>query len=79
MINFLKYLSYTIFSRRKKSDLAVRVFTFNQRVQGLNFFSNFFSFQEQNGWKKKPFGQVEYLKEKGIFLSGEDKMVAPKW
>jgi hypothetical protein len=48
MINFLKYLSYTIFSRRKKSDIVGSVFTFNQRVQGLNFL-----FLPRTKWMKK--------------------------
>ncbi len=71
-INFLKYVSYTIFWRKKKSDIVGKVFIFNQRVQGFNFFSIFFL--PRTKWmEEKNLGQVEYLNKKGIFLGEETK------
>ncbi len=61
-IYFLKYLSYILFSRRKKNDIASKVFTFNQRVQGLKKNSNFFLSKNKMDEKKKPLGKLNTSK-----------------
>jgi hypothetical protein len=58
----LKYLSYILFSRRKKNDIASKVFTFNQRVQGLKKNSNFFLSKNKMDEKKKPLGKLNTSK-----------------
>jgi hypothetical protein len=58
----LKYLSYILFSRRKKNDIASKVFIFNQRVQGLKKNSNFFLSKNKMDEKKKPLGKLNTSK-----------------